>query len=456
MTVTSTSEAGRIILSDWSANGEYIAPGASSKAVIWELMLQSLTRDEVCVQDEAFVLSEKLARWFSKRRAASALAEAFDIGALRVLTLPLDVYPPRLQELADEGRMRARSIYIQERTVRGEDPFTPNAEQNEFAKLLDSILNSILKRQPAVLVPTGSRSDRPIFQMFAQQFLRVLTDSKYQRWLRSAFPRITSNMQSDFECFILHPALGIDRARTAGASVKVAETEVFTRALGYQIAKTYPRPSALAMERLMQTVFAHEFCIREVGTGRYSPVLRELPAAERADAEIDLGTQESFESLVFEPVISVPLQLPYPRPGFSKVIRTVRESEPGKNLRRLLSDPACTHEQRCDAWRGLADELASRVGVYRPYKNLTARVLLANWRSAATRAAIRGVVASGIYPGSTTGSLEDIANLGIRATIGSGLGIALDLATEAWDIYVYNRNMRIAVEEALTCRYTNA
>ncbi len=75
----------RILMSDWAANVEYITPSLEFEDFISELILHSLVRDEILVQDEALAQSNKLADWFAVCENARILDELFDIGTVVVL-----------------------------------------------------------------------------------------------------------------------------------------------------------------------------------------------------------------------------------------------------------------------------------------------------------------------------------------------------------------------------------
>ena len=75
-----------VVLNDFAAAGDRVISLRHWESFVWELMLYSLLREEVLIQDEALVLSEKFARAFSPRPRGRILDELFDIGSLVVLS----------------------------------------------------------------------------------------------------------------------------------------------------------------------------------------------------------------------------------------------------------------------------------------------------------------------------------------------------------------------------------
>ena len=152
-------------MTDWAADVEYISPSRRLVPTIWELMLQSLLRVEVLLQDEVLALSERLANW---HRASSInarlLHEVLDIPGIMILRLPLTAYPDDLKAQALVSPICARQEYIR-RTSKGARPFLPTLAQSEFASALDKTLS------PEKLRETGKVpkvSAEPIFPLFAK------------------------------------------------------------------------------------------------------------------------------------------------------------------------------------------------------------------------------------------------------------------------------------------------
>ena len=350
-------------MTDWAANAEYISPNRDLTSVVYELMIQSLLRDRVLVQDEAFVLSSKLASHFTQGALPGGyngprlLDELFDMGTITVLKHPNRAYPDHLRERALREPILARSLYIEENTTKGGRRFVPTRAQRAFHAQLDGILARGKRFQRDV----GEKATLHVLDAFSSKLREVLGREVYRKWRRSTFRGLTAQAEEDLLRYAKEPEHALRRAAAAGLDLRVPPGPLtFTRSLGYQVAALYPRHQASAIRKLLQTVFADVFCRNESATGRYSRALCEL-----LNLRDDAGLAEAVRSgpvVRVETQIRIPLRLPTPQSGFAKIVREVRGTEAGKRLRASMRNLGRSPDfvEQEHNWRAVADELAAR------------------------------------------------------------------------------------------------
>jgi hypothetical protein len=325
-------------------------------------MLLSLLYDEVSAQDETFLCSRRMTRWFRDQKDFRLLEELFECRGLRVLKRPWEKYPKELKDEAWEKTITARRKHLTDFSVENNGkPLHFSKAQVEFHKNLENLLLN----HEAYHRYAGSKKKpgQDVMREFATLLELVLTDRRYKKWLKRNFGSITPRVADDFVRFIHDPASAIDYLKKARAGLSPRFTPQaggppFSTALAVQLAATY-RNEAKELQDLIETVFAKPFCQEEQADGRYGPLLRDLPIPlEGVETEGGMGRIFSVEVKV-----KVPLILPLPSPNFSKVINEVRESRNGRNLRNamsLLSDDL-TFANATSAWKHVAADLASTV-----------------------------------------------------------------------------------------------
>lgn len=346
-----------IVLVEWQRYNEPIAQ--RKDALLYELMLLSLLYDEVLVQDEILVCSKRMARWFHAAESFRLLEELFAVGEVTLLKRPVEKYPQKLRDLAQEKPIFARSKHLMQFSV-GNDgrPISYTEEQLRFQGGLESCLS----RYPSSHRYAGSKMalGHDLMKEFADLLSTVLTDKRYKKWRESRFRGISPRMADDFVEFSQNPAAAIRRIRAKGKALRMTTEKEFNTALAVQAAATYSPRGAAAMQKLIETVFAVPFCQDEEAEGRYGRALSELPLP-LADEEGETGIDRVVR---VEIKVQIPrdMYMPRPEPGYAEVIQSVRENS-GKDLRnavaRIGTDFDFARVER--AWRNVADEIASRV-----------------------------------------------------------------------------------------------
>jgi hypothetical protein len=363
-----------IVLTDWAADDENL--GSSPHAILYDFLLLSLLYDHILIQDEALVLSDRFATWFSEPGNLTLLKKCLELGTITVLAHRTDAYPTEeLKTLREVAPITARARYIQKFGTRGELPFVPSPRQEALYPELDVWLRTHREAQR----PVGMARPFDIMATFGGILKDILSSKKYVRWLQSAFAGITDEMAADFIGFIENPTSLVSRLHTPDKQVKIlwdAGRPVFNRSLGFQAATLYSEAQKNAMQRLIQTTFAAPFCWREDAGGRYSNSFRELLWLPPG-LQLDLTGKESPEEVVsVEASVDIALPIPDLNSNFVDAVCKVRESAAGQALRqsvRQLGDDIDFNSQ-VQSWYAVADELSHLATLQKPF-NIRATAL---------------------------------------------------------------------------------
>jgi hypothetical protein len=177
-----------IVLTDWGRHNE---PTVESRdSFLYELILLSMLYDEVLIQDEVFVCSKKLARWFYAKDQFDLFTEVINACGVIILKRPVARYPSELQEQAQKHPITARVRHLQRYSVADDGgPISFGVKQDVF----QSALNTLLLRQPTLHRDAGGRSKQGggLMQRFGSDLIGVWGSTEQRTELRILLPRIT-------------------------------------------------------------------------------------------------------------------------------------------------------------------------------------------------------------------------------------------------------------------------
>lgn len=305
-----SSEDRSIVMVDWTRLNEP-TPGNRNQ-FLWHQMLLSLLYDEVLAQDETFICSRRFAKWFRTPEDFRLLEELFECRGVRILKRPAEKYPQKLREKALEQPVTARREHLEEFSVGNDgNPLHFDDYQVDFHNTLEALLS---KRQDFHRhAGSQRRLSKDLMREFGDLLTKVLTDSRYKKWLRTKFRSVTPQIAEDFVTYIENPNAAIDRLKQARGSdprfTLLSGGPVFSTALAVQVAATYG-DKAEELQSLIETVFAVPLCQDEGADGRYGQLLRDLPVPlEQEDSEIS-------DVVKVEVAVKVPLRLPFARTEF--------------------------------------------------------------------------------------------------------------------------------------------
>src|SRR4051812_38433522 len=268
-----------IIMIEWSRENE--PTHQNRNEFIWHQMLLSLLYDEVLAQDETFLVSHKMARWFGGSDDMRLLEELFECGGLAVLKRPLEKYPEEMRDRAVRHPIGARREHLEKFSTDNDG----KALRFEGKRLqFHSRLEASLIDRPRAHRHAGARRNQSsnLMEEFSRLFIEVLTDDRYRSWIRSRFRYITPDIADDFVRFVRDPALAIDHLKKNREDhtprfTPFSDKFEFSTTLAVQVAATYPSNVAKALQSLTETIFARPYCQEENAEGRYGRLLRDLP-----------------------------------------------------------------------------------------------------------------------------------------------------------------------------------
>ncbi len=433
-----------VLMTDWAVDGKSIG---NLDAVIYELMLLSLLYDSVLIQDEIFALSPKFANMFSSKENIDILKKLLDIGAITVLTHPLQVYPTdELKELATAAPIFARAKYTQQYSTRADKLFKPSNKQITLYHEIDACLS----RNPGTQRPVGSLMQFDIMKAFGFLLKDTLSSKHYKKWIGSAFGGITNEMADDFINFIEDTEKLSSQLTRNNKGIRLVPgpdgKPVFNRSLGYLATTLYPHRQAKAMQSLIQTTFAAPFCWRENASGRFSKFLRELlwmPEDIINDGYDQLG-EGSIVSV--EAHTDIEILLPEMNTDFVDHIQAIRDSLPGKKLRMVVRhmEQDISFNRQVESWYEVADLLASLITTGKP-------VTIREYLLGVGNGLVCGAVAHGLLTQVRSTKIDMAGNL-LEGLLSGGLGI---LSGSLYRIFRDNRKnqkLRKKIENAVEFR----
>jgi hypothetical protein len=348
-----------IVMVDWSRLNE--PTPRTRDEFLWHQMLLSLLYDDVFAQDETLVCSRKMARWFPDSESFGLLEQTFECGGISVLKRPWERYPQKLQEKALEQPIAARREHLEEFSVNNDGaPLRFDKKRREFHNRLEAFLagHSFAHRHAGSQKKLG----KDLMHEFGSLLAVVLTDGRYNKWLKSKFKNIKPETAEGFARFISDPNRAIERLERERPDRPPRFTPlsgglVFSTALAVQVAATYSEKEAKELQSLIETVFARPFCQDEGAEGRYGRLLRDLPLP----LEVEDGETGITDLVKVEVKVNVPLRLPWPGPNFADIIGKVRENPSGINLRSAMNQlgSEANFGTVRNAWQAVAEDIAS-------------------------------------------------------------------------------------------------
>lgn len=411
-----------IVMSEWSRDNE-VTPGSRDN-FLWHQMLLSLLYDDVLAKDETLLCSRHLPDWF-RGEDFRLFEEIVDCGGISILKRPLHRYPRHLMDLVQEQPIAGRRMHLVDfGSTRDGFKLQFDERQIEFHKRLEALLHG--RRSSHRFAGERTPRERDLMKDFAALLVSVLTGAAYRPWLSAKFRNIPRSTAEDFASNVVDPDAALERISRLGHTGAPRYTPrsiggSFTSTIAVQLAATYG-PAATELEGLIETVFARCFNAHENAEGRYGRRLRSLPLPRAPD--------EEGETVHLVDVRYIWMKLPQPRPGFARHIAQIRERRSGRELRAAMDElgAEATFDRAREAWRAVADDLASLIGS-RELKSvpLQTRVLRTS------RSAALGLLAGFGWDaalGEASGSLAHLAYTLGGAAFGASLDLGADMGTE--------------------------
>jgi len=434
---------------DWTRHNEVSTDDPDR--LIWNQIICSLLYDEVAVQDETIVCSRKLPQWFGNDKGFRLLEELFDCGGLRVLKRPLEAYPSKYKDIAQECPITGRRLHLKDYSVGNAGQrlrFTK--KQVAFHSRLDSYLNNTHGRHTHRFAGSKRIVSTSLFKEFGDLLVEVLTADKWQWWLNESFKHITERSREDFEEYVRNPELAVRRIEDSapGEGTRLVPSGSgplqLTTAIAVRVAMTYGGLTASELQDLIETVFAQPYCKREGADGRFGRHLHELPVELDSSPLLDEPEEATPGQVEIVQLRLVDVPLPTAEPGFAAVVNEVRSKTSCQELRRSMEslDYAVLSRREgairkaiddaADKWTWVADDFARE---YSRNKIGTKGVTLATFTVSVLKDAFYGLAL-----GSTVDTIKKVFTT-MDPTLPSGLapiiGAAAGLAMGAIESGVY-------------------
>lgn len=405
-----------ILLADW---GAYLGTYRSPKKLVNDLILLSLLYDNVLIQDEILVLIPQLANWFGTSRGLDLLHKIFCLDSIKLLKWPTYAYTSNICTDPIKHPMFARAEWHVKNSTAGDQLFRPTEQQAVLYKELEAILS--VRRRAARDRWTKSKID--VYQSFRDILRNVLSKEAFTPWLRFQYSAIKDKTKEEYIGYITDPARAVHDLRKNKPEIRVVYKNGipdFSRSLGFQVSTLYDRNEKLALQSLIQSVYAIPLCESEHAIGRYSGRLMEIPwfeDEEKVPAYLDA------ERVLLEPATNKILYLPDVMDDFPKVVNEIRSTEAGKALRKAFADLGKTLSLKEieSCWSSVAHELSSHVK--QRGKKYVARTVMGILSVAEISVATIVDFAEIVHP---TG-LPPLLESAIPAFIGRGFGLCSDL-----------------------------
>jgi len=420
-----------LILTDWGANGNVYK---SPRKFVTDIIILSLLYDKVLIQDEIFVLSDSLPKWFNTPAKHVLLSKIFELDSVVLLAWPTIAYTKNITTDPKKHPLVARAEWHVRNSTRGDELFAPNELHNAFYEKVEDILSirssSIRERAFGTDIDVGT-SYRKILH-------DVLSMKRYESWLRSLYPDISDTTRDAMLKYIDNPSLAVQELKDKGFQVNALiwdDAPIFNRSLGFQVSKMYKEKEKNALQQLIQSAYAIPLCDSEDAIGRYGRFLKEVPwCSSEKDAE--RNAQEN--KVVVEAVVNTKLWLPEWFDDFPSIINKVRSTKEGRALRRSVEELGneITFNEITRRWQEVADILSS----YCPQKS----------KCNAITTAVR--IGSDITIGTVVDLLTPEGSSPLASMLGTGIGVAADHIYQLIKNDLHRQVVREELEKAVDFR----
>jgi len=352
----------QIVLSHWNAG---VFHAAALPQLLPEIAIYSLLYDEVLIREEDLLTNRAITGLLADERNFAVFSELLVCGLVKLLRLPLEVYPPGRRFDPVRLPISARAEEHQVRRSYKGSPWKPTVKEWQLFQRLDEIV---------VKHPASSRYHAPFpsGNPFAVQLRELLENrASYRLASHPVFCHLHENTADQFATFCRDDEAWLRFLRNHGAKNPIVGPDAgFYRSAAYQCSNFLPTPRAI--RRLVESVYAAAYCERELSDGRYGgSELVELPYRYQSESEHDAAVAEAvrIELAPTEATAAISLQ-----PGIATVLEHTRASPQFASLRRIVQtlgsdpeSPLLAEARFRDAWRDLCTVYAENAAIELSY-----------------------------------------------------------------------------------------
>jgi hypothetical protein len=307
--------------------------------------------DEVLIREEDLLTNRVATRLLADDNNFTVFSELLSSGLVKLLRLPVDVYPPGRKfdpvRLPISSRVEEHQL---RRTYKGK-PWKPTSSQWQLFRRLDEIVTKY---------PSASRyhAHFPQGNPFASQLAEILDNRESYRLSSHPVFRYLDNQTADqFSTFCHDPEAWRRFLSDQGVTNPIVGPDAgFYRSAAYQCSRFLPTRRAIL--RLVESVYAATYCERESSDGRYGgSELVELPYRYHSESERIVAEEEALRVEVVPTEAAATIRL---EAGIADVLMRTRTSSEFELMRRTIDtlgrspDSTLLSEARFrEAWRNL-------------------------------------------------------------------------------------------------------
>lgn len=354
-----TNSHRQIVMTHWNAG---VFRATSLPQLLPELAIYTLLYDEVLIREEDLITNRAVTRLLSDESNFRLFAEFLVTGLVKLLRLPLEMYPAGRR--FDPVRLPI-SARVEEHQVRRSykgNPWKPTAWEWHLFQRLDEILSKH---------PAASRFHAPFAEdnPFAVQLAEILEHrDSYRLGVHPVFRYLDSRTADAFIGFCREPETWRRFLHDHGVDKPIVGPDAgFYRSAAYQCSMFLPTPRAI--RRLAESVYAATYCDRESSDGRYGgSELVELPYRYPSERERTAAADEARRIEIVPTAASAAIALLPALPGV--IVRT-RASKEFAAVRSIIQELTTTTESSLliesrfgDAWRGVCDVYAQNLALH--------------------------------------------------------------------------------------------
>jgi hypothetical protein len=337
----------QIVLTHWNAG---VFRSSTLPQLLPELAIYSLLYDEVLIREEDLLTNRAVLRLLREPSNFSIFSELLGSGLVKLLRMPLALYPNGRRfdpvRLPISARVEEHQL---RRTYKGR-PWQPTRWEWQLFERLD----------PIVARPSASRFHHPFGQEnpFAAQLAELLENREsYELEDHPVFGYLDATTARQFISFCREPEEWQRFLHRHGVKKPILGPDGgFYRSAAYQCSQFLP--TARAIRRLVESVYAATYCDRESSDGRYGgSELVELPYRYPSAAERLAAAEEALRIEVVPTAATATIKL---QPGLAAVLMQTRQSAEFEAVRRSIQSlgenrdsPLLTETRFREAWQGL-------------------------------------------------------------------------------------------------------
>ena len=348
----------QIVLTHWNAG---VFHPTALPQLLPELAIYSLLYDEVLIREEDLLTNRAITNLLSDESSFSIFSEFLASGFVKLLRLPLQLYPSGRRFDPERLPITARAEEHQLRRTYKGNRWHPTKKELRLFQRLDELVTRC---------PAASRFHTafPERNSFAAQLGEILDNrASYRLASHPVFSYLHERTADQFAAFCHDSEEWLRFMHDKGVKDPIVGPDAsFFRSAAYQCSNFLPTQRAI--RRLVESVYAATYCDRESSDGRYGgSELVELPYRYQSDSERTAAVEEALRIEIVPTEASAAVVL---QPGIAAVLERTRTSPQFVAVRRTIQALGCDPESPLlaearfrDAWCDLCAVYAENAAI---------------------------------------------------------------------------------------------